>query len=256
LTDFNWFEADLAVVDVETTGLDAQAERVIEIAIVHMRDGEIIESWGQLVDPGKPIPPEVTKLTGIAQKDVEGQPKFEAIATEVLTRLEGKIVVAYNLSFDRGFISNELQRTGATWPDVPGLDPLVFARELLANNRSKKLGAVAETLGIPLVDAHRATDDATVAGKVLYAFRDRLPERLEDLLVLQAQWAQQQEQQMARWRRRSDTAPVADAPASDGPAAVETTDDGVVLGPAYIYGTEPDPLRFFYSQFSDVGSRR
>jgi len=256
MTTERWFDADLAVVDVETTGLKAESERIIEIAIIHMRQGEVIESWGQLVNPEKPIPEEVVKLTGISQEDVESQPKFAEIAADVRSRLEGKVVVAYNLSFDKGFIANELERAGTTWPDGPALDPLVFARQLLTDCRSKKLGAVAQHLGIELVDAHRATDDATVAGHVLYALADRLPEQLHDISELQQQWGRQQEQQMARWRNRRNTQESAEPVVEAAKTPPATSDEDVALGPAYLYGNEPDPLRFFYSQLPDVGSRR
>ena len=74
-----WFDADLAVVDVETTGLKAAQERIIEIGIVHMRAGEIIESWGQLIDPERAIPEEVVKLTGIQQEQVDKAKSLEKV---------------------------------------------------------------------------------------------------------------------------------------------------------------------------------
>ena len=198
-----WFDADLAVVDVETTGLDAATDRIIEIGIIHMRGGEVLESYGRLIDPKRTIPEEVVQLTGIKQADVDGQPTFADLAEEIHSRLVGKVLVAYNLAFDEGFIRNELERTGRALPDTPKLDPLVFARELQRDAGSKKLGKVAERFGIELSEAHRAVNDAEVAGHVLYAFREQLPPRLEDLSVLCATWSAQQEAQMAarrRWR--------------------------------------------------------
>lgn len=249
-----WFDADLAVVDVETTGLDPRTDRVIEVAIVHMRAGEVVESWGQLVDPGREIPEEVVQLTGIKQDDVDGQPRFEQLAAEVRARLEGKVLVAYNLQFDKAFLKHELERYGHALPGGPELDPLVFARELQKDDGSKRLGKVAARLGIDLLEAHRATQDATVAGQVLYAFREQLPPRLADLEILQRQWAAQQEQLMAA-RRRMRGQEVKDD-AFSLPVAALATDDGIALGPAYIYGAEPDPLRFFYMQLPDVSAAR
>ncbi|MFT5433772.1 MAG: DNA polymerase III epsilon subunit family exonuclease [Myxococcota bacterium] len=251
-----WFDADLAVVDVETTGLDSATDRVIEVGIIHMRAGEVIESWGRLVDPKAQIPEEVVALTGISQSDVDGQPTFEELADEIHSRLVGKVLVAYNLAFDEGFIRNELERTGRSLPETPKLDPLVFARELQKDSGSKKLAKVAERFGIELSEAHRAVNDAEVAGKVLYKFRDLLPPRLEDLSILCAAWSQQQEALMAQRRRwRGGGGGLVDTPAPQGLAAV-STEDGIVLGPAYIYGSEPDPIRFFYSQLPDAGVRR
>ena len=252
-----WFDADLAVVDVETTGLSAATDRVIEVGIIHMRAGEVIESWGRLIDPKCSIPQEVVALTGIKQEDVDGQPTFAELAEEIHSRLVGKVLVAYNLAFDEGFIRTELERTGRSLPDVPKLDPLVFARELQKNAGSKKLGKVAERFGIELSDAHRAVNDAEVAGKVLYAFREQLPPRLDDAATLSATWSKQQEEKMAtrrRWRGQL----VDDAPAQSAAAQSigdEDSEDDIVLGPAYVYGTEPDPIRFFYGLLPDAGVR-
>ena len=252
----HWYDCDLAVIDVETTGLDAKNDRVIEIGIVHMRAGKLLESWGQLIDPEREIPPEVVKLTGIQPEDCKGQPTFASMAAEIRSRLEGRVVVAYNLEFDRSFVTEELRRAGSTWPDGPALDPLVFARELQASQGgSKRLGKVAERLGIELLEAHRAVNDAEVAGKVLYAFREQLPSRLQDLTTLQAQWAQQQEQLMAARKRRRGVFDEAEPAESTGPSVIEV--GGIAkLGPAYIYGTESDPVRFLYGQLPDVGSTR
>lgn len=252
----NWYEADLAVVDVETTGRDATTDRVIEIGIVHMRAGEVIESWGRLIDPKREIPAEVVQLTGIQQADVDGQPTFDAFAAEVCARLEGKVFVAYNLEFDKAFVTRELARVGKTMPEGPQLDPLVFARELQRDDGSKRLGKVAARLGIDLTDAHRAINDAEVAGRVLYAFREQLPPRLADLVVLQKQWSVLQEQQMAARRRMRGDFRDGDLDVMGAPVSAVETEDGILLGPAYIYGNEPDPLRFFYSQLPDAGARR
>jgi len=251
-----WFEADLAIVDVETTGLNPDNDRVIEIGIIHMRAGEVLDRYSQLVDPGIPIPEEVVKLTGIQPEDVRGKPAFDAIAAEVRARLEGKVVVAYNLSFDKKFITSEFQRANTTWPEGPCLDPLVFARELHRNDGSKRLEAVAKRLGIELANAHRAADDAEVTGHVLCAFREQLPPILTDLVQLQEQWSVQQEQQMAAWRRRrGKEGPDAFAEAKKETVPASEKSDQLVLGPAYIYGNEPDPVRFFYKQISNIGSR-
>ncbi len=251
-----WFEADIAAVDVETTGLNPENDRVIEIGIIHMRGGEVLDRYSQLIEPGIPIPEEVVKLTGIQPDDVKGQPRFEEIAADVRARLEGKVVVAYNLSFDKKFISSELVRANTTWPEGPCLDPLVFARELQRNDGSKRLEAVAKRLGIALDNAHRAADDAEVAGRVLYAFRDQLPPMLNDLVQLQEQWSVQQEQQMAAWRRRrGKEGPDVFADAKTTAPSPSTDTNQVVLGPAYIYGNEPDPVRYFYKQIANTGSR-
>lgn len=242
-----WIDLPLAVIDVETTGLEPTEDRIIEIGIIRFEDREVVESYGQLVDPERPVPEEVVDLTGIEDSDLEGKPTFAEVADEVRERLEGVGIVAYNLSFDRGFVEAELERCGLDWPEqAPTLDPLIFARQFFKDLRRKNLGTIADKLGIPLEEAHRATHDAEVAGHVLYAFEDRLPERLEDLLVLQSQWEAAQAREMASWRGESgaDTLSAAFAEQSIG------------LGPAYVYGDEPDPLRALYSSVPEASDEQ
>jgi DNA polymerase III alpha subunit (gram-positive type) len=244
-----WHDLRIAALDVETTGFDPEQERVIEVGIVTFERGEMVERWGALINPGKPIPEEVQQLTGIKNEDVAGQPSFSAFAKEIHRRLQGVAVCAYNLSFDRSFIAAELGRAGLGWPtDAPTLDPLIFARELQREHRSMKLGEVAERLGIKLENAHRAEDDAEVAGRVMYALGAELPESLSDILMLQAQWEVQQERSMAAWRRqdidRGPSAALQSVEAMGGRA--------VGLGPGYLYGDELDPLRALYASIPDL----
>lgn len=249
-----WRAEPLAVVDVETTGLEPESDRVIEVAIVHMRAGEVEERWGSLVNPECELPPDVTQLTGIQPEDLETAPRFADLATEVRQRLEGRIFVAYNLGFDRGFLEHELRRAGHEWAPETSIDPLVFARELHRNKGSKRLEAVAERLGIEIGTAHRATDDAEAAGHVLYALGRELPDELEQLLVLQRQWAQQQENEMARWRKGGGEAAPGKGAGTDALGGEE--ERGSALGPAYLYGDETDPVRAMFTHLPAAGSRR
>ena len=243
-----WIDLPLAVIDVETTGLDSETERIIEIGIIRFEDGEVVDTYGQLIDPEREVPEEVVELTGIEPEDLEGKPVFAEVADEIHARLQGVGLVAYNLSFDKGFVENELNRCGLDWPEeAPTLDPLIFARQFYKNLRRKNLGTIADKLGIPLEEAHRATHDAEVAGHVLYAFADRLPENLEDLLVLQAQWEAAQAKEMAGWRGGDDS--------SADTLADALGEQPIGLGPGYIYGDEPDPLRALYSSVPEAPDR-
>lgn len=231
----NWKDLPLAVIDVETTGFDSEIERIIEVGIIRFEAGQVVESYGQLVNPEKPIPAEVTKLTGIKDEDVADAPTFSEIAQDVWDRLQGVGIVAYNLNFDRQFVRAELAREGLQWPEeAPTLDPLIFARQFFKNSPRKNLSTISKLLGIPLEEAHRAVHDAEVAGKVLYAFEDRLPPDLDQLLVLQKQWEAAQAREMSSWKN------------FDGGLGAALGENPIGLGPAYIYGDEADPLRALY----------
>lgn len=242
----DWQDLRIAVLDVETTGFDPEEERIIEVGIVTFERGEVVERWGSFVNPGKTIPDAVIKLTGITDEMVADAPAFDGVAADVAERLTGVGVSAYNLSFDRSFVRAELARAGYDWPDdAPCLDPLVFVRQFHKEHSSKKLGDVAKRLGVDLENAHRAVDDAEAAGKVLYALAQDLPDALQEVLILQAQWERLQEREMAAWRggRRGDRDLVL-----QGSVAGQS----VGLGPAYLYGDELDPLRALYLSVPDL----
>jgi DNA polymerase-3 subunit epsilon len=100
----------VAFVDLETTGTSATGDRVTEVAIVRVVEGELVEEWSSLVDPERSIPPDIQVLTGISNEMVRGAPTFADIRHEVLGRLEGHLFVAHNARFDYGFLKNEFAR--------------------------------------------------------------------------------------------------------------------------------------------------
>ena len=100
----------VAFVDLETTGTSAIGDRVTEVAIVRVVEGELVEEWSTLVDPERSIPPDIQVLTGITNEMVRGAPTFADIRHEVLQRLEGHLFVAHNARFDYGFLKNEFAR--------------------------------------------------------------------------------------------------------------------------------------------------
>jgi DNA polymerase-3 subunit epsilon len=165
-------------IDVEATGLDANEDRVIEVACVLFSRGEV-ERHGWLINPGRPISEESRAVHNISDDDVRDAPAFAQVAEQILAVLARGVPLAYNAEFDRAFLMAEFGRVSQAGEraDVPALrkgvdwlDPLVWARELQQAEKSKSLSAVAERLGIEAGTAHRAVDDAHTAGRVLHAF--------------------------------------------------------------------------------------
>ncbi len=177
--DAPWHTLPLAVIDTETTGKDpARGDRIVEIAVVTFQGSAVVDRFGTLVNPGIPIPAEAAAVHGITDDKVKGQPRFEQVAARVVELLRGRIAVAYNAGFDRSFLYAEMRRAGIpptrTRESPPALrigtdwiDPLVWARALQAGQKGFKLGEVAARVGVDLSNAHRATDDAEAAGRVL-----------------------------------------------------------------------------------------
>src|SRR5947209_3433101 len=100
----------VAFIDVETTGTTSVHDRITEIGIVRVHDGELVEEWSSLVNPEMPIPEEIQALTGISNAMVRDAPTFSQLRREVFERLDGHLFVAHNARFDYGFIKNEFRR--------------------------------------------------------------------------------------------------------------------------------------------------
>lgn len=207
--DVPWRDIDVALLDVETTGRDASVDRVVELGIAVGRRGEIVARYNWLINPGMPIPAEVTAVHHITDEMVADKPRFEAIASEVTNALKGCVPAAYNAMFDRAFLMGELARAnvdGAGIPaltrDVEWLDPLVWARDIQENEKSRSLGDVAARLGVTLDNAHRAQDDAEAALRVLYALgRDpRMPRAYGAMVQEQRRLSQKQADARRMWR--------------------------------------------------------
>ena len=168
-------------IDTETTGRQPEEDRVVEVGCVFFKNGQIIDQRGWLIHPGRPIPEEASAVHGIFDKDVADCPTFETVAEEIFVSMNGYLPLAYNAEFDRSFLRAELKRSKmsalldsdlppAMREKVAWIDPLDWARQIQKEHRSRALGEVCERLGISLENAHRATDDAAAAGKVMAAF--------------------------------------------------------------------------------------
>lgn len=207
-----WVAHPIVMIDTETTGREPAEDRIVEFAIVTGRDGRVVSRDTWLLNPERAIPEESSAVHGIHDEDVRGKPTFADVCGEILERLSNAIPAAYNAAFDRGFLLAEVKRAGrgdlldvpATRDRVVWLDPLVWARHLYAEEKSRKLGSMAELLGIELEQAHRATADAEAALLVMYklAEQDRVPKLYGDFIQEQMRIARAQDEARSMWRRR------------------------------------------------------
>src|SRR6202012_4204473 len=91
-------------------GRDASVDRLVEIGIIIARHGAVTARYNWLINPGCPIPAEVSAVHGIKDEDVKDSPRFEAVAHEIAAALQGCVPAAYNAAFDRAFLVNEFGR--------------------------------------------------------------------------------------------------------------------------------------------------
>lgn len=158
-------EIDFVILDTETTGLRPGHHRVIEIAGIRMRGGEVTGSFQSLVNPGSRLPAFIVQFTGITQDMVEKAPKTHEVFPDFLQFVDGAILVGHNLGFDIGFLGYEAQLLGHDFP-IDGLDTIPLARRFLPGLRRFKLDYVANHLKIPTQNRHRALGDARVTAAI------------------------------------------------------------------------------------------
>lgn len=159
---------DFAVVDVETTGGGfSRGHRVTEVAVVPVTGGRVGEAYRTLVHPGRYIPPRIQALTGITNQMVAGAPPFDAIADDLRARLEGRIFVAHNVSFDWGFIREELLAARGDAPELERLCTVRMGRALVPGLKSYALDALTRHFRIAIHDRHRAFGDALATSRLL-----------------------------------------------------------------------------------------
>jgi DNA polymerase III epsilon subunit family exonuclease len=160
-----------AVVDLETTGCRAGRDRIIEVGVARVAGGRIEERWRQFVHPGRPIPPFVTRLTGIDDEMVTGAPPFAAVADAVRGLVDGCVVVAHNAAFDGRFLEAEFQAATGRGLERPLLCTVRLGRRLLPGVLPRfDLDTVAAYYGFPFDGRHRALGDAEVTALVLIRF--------------------------------------------------------------------------------------
>ena len=155
----------LAVVDVETSGGQASADRVVEIGIVLLDDGKIVNRFGSLVNPGLYIPASLTAIHGISNEMVEDAPSFSDLAEQILELLEDRIFVAHNVHFDYGFLEAEFKRAGIEFR-AKKLCTVRLSRKLL-RLQSHSLASLCRHFSIENAKAHRALEDAVATSEIL-----------------------------------------------------------------------------------------
>ena len=177
-----------AVIDVETTGLSPyNGDRICEIGIMRIKNGEIEDSYQSLINPKRPIPAMISSLTGITEDMVKDSPVFSDIITDISSIVKDAVLVCHNAKFDLSFLL--LQMKGMGEIDNPVIDTLFLARKYF-NFPSNKLGYIAKHLELTHENKHRAMGDVEITKKIFEYFLHELNKikkivTLNDLLEFQ-----------------------------------------------------------------------
>ncbi len=174
-----WHELSVAVLDTETTGV-GEGHKVVEVAAVRFEGGRIVAEFASLVDPGRDIPEDATKVHGITEDMVRGKPSLADVAGDLARVCLDAAPCAYNAPFDRDLLHASIAGTdcpafdtAVSWIDVyvivasPRIDKYVRGKGRL------KLSNVCARHGIKLEGAHRALGDARATGHLLFSLFDR-----------------------------------------------------------------------------------
>ncbi|WP_338028483.1 PolC-type DNA polymerase III [Gottschalkia acidurici] len=158
-------ECEYTVFDIETTGLSSKKDRITEIGAVKIKNGEIIDTYSQLINPQVPIPEKITKLTGITDEMVKNEPFIEDIMNDFINFIGDSVLVAHNASFDTNFIKTNCERLNINM-DNTILDTLSLSRVLFPDLKNHKLNTISKHLNISLENHHRAVDDSNATALI------------------------------------------------------------------------------------------
>ena len=183
--------------DLETTGVDIESDRIVQLAVSYFSGGQVIQQHSQILNPLCPIPEQSSAVHGIYDRDVLNQPNFSQFLPKLVPHFEGQILkqfsspilLGYNLiTYDIPLFKNELKRANCdeTLIDLPVIDLIYFARWFLRNKRNKLVN-LCEYFKVPLEHAHNALFDAKACGLLLPMFYQAgyLAETLGEVIELQ-----------------------------------------------------------------------
>lgn len=165
---------EFAIVDLETSGLEPNSARIIEIAILLVNSkGEILEEYATLINPGNgQVGP--TFIHHITEEAVQTAPSFQEVAGDILKLFENRVIVAHHAAFEDKFLASEFARAGLKIPPIPALDTLWLSRQVV-NLPNYKMQTVLQNYGVEEVDLHTALGDVRALAKLLPTLLSLLP---------------------------------------------------------------------------------
>ena len=168
-------DTEYCVFDLETTGISHITEKITEVGIIKIKNGEIIDTFECFVNPEKPIPPKVVEVTHITDDMVKDAETIDKVMPKVLEFMGDSVLVAHNADFDIGFMKYNCEQLGLKF-EYTHIDTLRLAKAIFPEFTKYKLGIIADKLGIKVDVAHRALDDV----KTLVAVFKEMIERAKD----------------------------------------------------------------------------
>lgn len=166
---------DYVCVDIETSGIRAKWDKIIEIGAVKVRDGKVTDTFSQLINPGVAISPYITQLTGISNEMLTNQPNIEKVLPEFIKFAGEDYLLGHNIMFDYSFLKQNAINLKLEF-EKSGLDTLKIARKTLSHLESRALDYLCEYYGIKDENHHRAFNDAEVTSKLYLILMEKFGE--------------------------------------------------------------------------------
>ncbi|WP_019413989.1 PolC-type DNA polymerase III [Paenisporosarcina sp. TG20] len=160
-------DATYVVFDVETTGLSAVYNSIIELAAVKIKNGQVIDKYESFANPHHALSATTTDLTGITDDMVQNAPDIESVIKQFHDWIGDSILVAHNASFDMGFLYVGYKKCGLEKTIHPVIDTLELSRFLHPEMKNHRLNTMAKKFNIDLTQHHRAIYDAEATGFLL-----------------------------------------------------------------------------------------
>ena len=170
-------EATYVVFDVETTGLSAIYNDLIQVAASKMYKGNVIAEFDEFINPGHPLSAFTTELTGITDDHVKNAKPLEQVLQEFQEFCKDTVLVAHNATFDVGFMNANYERHGLPKISQPIIDTLEFARNLYPEYKRHGLGPLTKRFCVALEQHHMANYDAEATGRLLFIFIKEVAEK-------------------------------------------------------------------------------
>jgi len=174
------------IVDLETTGLDPEQADILEVGALRVRGGEMVDAFHALVRPERPIPDDITRLTGLTDADVAGAPSEREVLMRFAEFVGDAPMAGHHWAFERSFLLHRAARYGLPLHPGDGLCTLSLARILAPRLMSHRLEYLARRLRLPAEGSHRAMADARTAHHLLIRLEEkarRLPSGVLELLA-------------------------------------------------------------------------
>ena len=162
--------------DLETTGLNSREDKIIEIGAVIMKNGQEVDRFQTFVDPHQKLQGVTTELTGITDDMLAGAPSIEEILPKFIEFVGDRVLVAHNADFDTGFIQTACKNQNLPY-GFTSVDTLALSMVLMKELKRYKLNLIADAMGLPEFNHHRAADDAVTCGLIMSRYIEMLREK-------------------------------------------------------------------------------